>query len=317
MAKKKVNSAKTLETIESFLRITRTLLGAIFKFILVIIFFVFLINLFMPSFKITMGNVALIPIKGTINTGPISSFTTEAAQSQKITDWIKEADEDDMIKAIVIEIDSPGGSPVASYEIADAIKKAKKPTIALIRERGASGGFWAATAADTIFANPMSITGSIGVIGSYVELAGLIERYNMTYRRFVSGENKDALSPFKEITPEQAQLFQKKIDKLHDYFITAVAQNRNLPKEQVIKDADGFIMLGADAKEKGYIDYLGGRDEVKEYLNTTLGIKEPEFKEYKAAPGFFSLLGASMNNFGYSIGKGISSNLETDFNLKV
>ncbi len=314
--KKKVNRQKTLDTIESFVRITRTILSGLFALIMAIVFIMILFAIFAPSIEFMEGNVALIPVKGKITTGQADIFSPDSISSQKIIDWIKKADENQAIKAIVIEIDSPGGSPVASYEIADAIKKAEKPTIALIREKGASGAFWAATAADIIFANKMSITGSIGVIGSYVELAGLIQRYNMTYRRLVSGQYKDALSKFKELTPEEAALFQAKLNKLHDYFITAVAENRNLSKERVIKDADGFIMLGIEAKEKGYVDHLGGRDEVKEYIKENYDIEEPEFKEYKAKPGFFNMFGASVNRFGYFLGLGLGANFEEEISMK-
>lgn len=316
MPKKGSNAGKTLETIDFFVKTTRTILSGLFTLLLAAILIIIFFNLFAPSLKMLDGNVALIQVKGKIATASTDLFSPDTTPSQKIVDWIKDADKDDVIKAIVIEIDSPGGSPVASYEIADAIKKSKKPTIALIREQGASGGFWIATAADKVFANAMSITGSIGVIGSYVELAGLLEKYNMTYRRFVSGKYKDALNRFKEITPEEAQMFQNKLNKLHDYFITAVAENRNLTKEQVLKDADGFIMLGAEAKEKGYVDFLGGRDEVKQYLNETLQIKDPEFKEYKSKPGLFEIFGASINNFAYYLGQGLGADFE-EINLQV
>jgi protease-4 len=316
--KKKVNNGRnTLETIELFVKTIRTILGAMFTILIGLIFLFILISVLTPSIETLDGNVALIPVKGAISSGQTDMFSSNAVESQKIVDWIKDADEDEQIEAILIEIDSPGGSPVASYEIADAIKKTSKPTVALIRERGASGGYWVATAADVIFANPMSITGSIGVIGSYVELAGLIERYNMTYRRLVSGQYKDALNKFKELTPEEAALFQTKLNKLHDYFITAVAENRNLPKEQVIKDADGFMMLGVEAQEKGYVDILGGRDEVKEYIKREYNVTEPEFKKYKSTPGLFDIFGASVNRFGYFFGLGVSSNLEEDISLRV
>ena len=315
--KKKVNKKSNLETIDLFVKTTRTIIGGLFTLFIGIIFVMILISVFLPSMESITGNVALIPVKGKISTGSGDMFSPDSVESQKIVDWIKKADEDESIEAIVIEIDSPGGSPVASYEISGAIKKAEKPTIALIRERGASGGFWVATAADTIFANPMSITGSIGVIGSYVELAGLIQKYNMTYRRLVAGEHKDALNKFKELTPEDAALFQTKLNKLHDYFITAVAENRELPKEQVIKDADGFIMLGVEAQEKGYVDILGGRDEVKEYIKRELNVTDPKFKEYKSKPGLFDVFGASVSKFAYFFGVGIGANLEEEISLRV
>src|SRR3989344_1664750 len=146
------------------------------------------------------ATVAVIPIEGVITTAEDDLFS-DVANSRDIVDLIKEADNNPNVKAIVFEINSPGGSPVASEEIANAIKQTSKPTVAYIREVGASGGYWIASATDRIFASRMSITGSIGVIGSYLEFDGLLDKYNITYRRLVGGKYKDIGSPFKELTP--------------------------------------------------------------------------------------------------------------------
>jgi protease-4 len=316
MKKRKQDKSGILDTIDSILHIIRTTVGIIFTIAIGAIFILLIISFFGAPLELVDGNVALIPVNGKIISGEDSSSLIESGvQAQKIIDRIKDADEDESIKAIVIEINSPGGSPVASYEIAKAIKTAAKPTIALIREQGASGAFWAATAAQKVFANPMSVTGSIGVIGSYVELAGLLDRYNMTYRRLVSGQYKDALSRYKELTPEEAALFQQKLNKLHDYFITAVAENRKLSKQHVIEDANGFIMLGEEAKAKGYVDYLGGREEVKEYLKNTLGI-EPKFREYSQKKGLFDAIGMTANTAAYFLGKGIGATVEEELSIQ-
>lgn len=309
MKKRESNRGSILEKIDAILHIIRTTVGIIFTIAIGAIFILVIISFFGTPLELVDGNIALIPLTGKIISGESSSLLETGIQAQKIIEMIQEADKDTSIKAIVIEINSPGGSPVASYEIAKAIKKAEKPTIALIREQGASGAFWAATAADKVFANPMSMTGSIGVIGSYVELSGLLERYNMTYRRLVAGQYKDAMSKYKELTPAEAQLFQLKLNKLHDYFITAVAENRGMTKAQVTKDADGFIMLGEEARERGYVDYLGGRDEVKEYLNATLGV-EPKYREYTQTKGLFDAIGMSANNAAYALGKGLGATFE-------
>jgi len=315
MKKRGKNTVSVLEKIDYSFRILRTVIGIIFTLAFGAIFLFLVISLLGIPMQITDGNIALIPITGKIISGESNSLLEAGVSSQTVIDWIEKADKDDSIKAIVLEINSPGGSPVASYEIAKAIKKAEKPTIALIREQGASGAFWAATAADTVFANPMSMTGSIGVIGSYVEMAGLLEKYNMTYRRLVAGQYKDAMSRYKELTPEEEYLFQTKLDKLHDYFITAVAENRGMTKAQVTKDADGFILLGEEAKQKGYVDYLGGRDEVKEYINSTLKI-EPKFREYQQTKGIFDSIGMSTNNAAYALGKGLGATIEEGITIQ-
>ena len=156
-----------------------------------------------------LGNVAYIPVWGTITVGGQSSFLAqEEATSEKLVKFIEDADEDPLIKAIVLDINSPGGSAVASDEIASAIKRAEKPTVAIVREVGASGGYWVASSTDHIIANRMSIVGSIGVISSYLEFARLLENYNITYQRLVAGKYKDMGTPFKELTEEEESILQ-------------------------------------------------------------------------------------------------------------
>src|SRR3989338_9125423 len=149
------------------------------------------------------GNVAVIEIKGIILAEDADFLFDDGASSTDIAKLIRKANENERIKAIIFEINSPGGSAVASDEIANEIKKVNKTTVAWIREVGASGGYWVASSTGHIIANRMSITGSIGVIGSYLEFAGLLDKYNVTYRRMALGKYKDMGSPFKEQTQEE------------------------------------------------------------------------------------------------------------------
>lgn len=281
---------------------------SVLMFIFFAMLFFSIVGTFIPE-SIKMGNVAVIPIEGTIST--TAEGFTPGTKSSTIVDFIEEADKDDAIKAILLEINSPGGTPVATDEIASAIKRANKTTIAVIRETGASGAFWISTAADRIFANRMSVTGSIGVQASRLEFAGLITDYNVTYRRLIAGKLKDAGSRFKEMTPEEQELFQNMLDKLHTEFITAVAQNRNLPEETVRNLATGFVYLGSEAKELGLIDELGGKKEALEYIGKTLNITA-EPVEYRERKSFFESLSRVTSENFYNIGKGIGSVFATD-----
>src|SRR3989338_2223036 len=138
------------------------------------------------------GNVALIPIDGIILGSDDSEFLFESITSSlDAVELIEKADKNPNIKAIILEINSPGGSAVASEEIAKAVQKTNKTTVAWIREVGASGAYWVASSSDYVIANRVSITGSIGVIASYLEFPGFLEKYNVTYRRLVSGKYKD------------------------------------------------------------------------------------------------------------------------------
>lgn len=253
------------------------------------------------------GNVAVIPLHGVIVSEEMPGFFgSSSVASPTIVEKIKQASEDDSIKAIVLDINSPGGSAVASDEIATALKEANKTTVAWIREVGASGGYWIASAADHIVANRMSITGSIGVIASYLEFTGLMEKYGVGYERLIAGKHKDIGSPYKELTEEERVLLQGTLDKIHDYFIDEVAKNRDMDEEKVKELATGRIFLGIEALDVGLVDELGDKETVKEYLEQKLGTKI-EFIEMKDKLSFFELLAQASFQRSFYIGKGIGS----------
>jgi len=257
-----------------------------------------------------MGNVALIPIEGVISSNGYKSLGQSTVSSQPIIDYINEANENTKIKAIVIEINSPGGTPVASDEIATAIKKANKPTVALIREVGASGGYWVASATDYIIANKMSITGSIGVLSSYLDFSGLMKDYGVTYQRLVAGKYKDVGSPFKELNNEEKNILQSKIDKVHDIFVKEIAQNRNLAVEEVRALATGEFYLGIEALDLGLIDQLGDIDTTEKYLTKVVGLEEVNYVLYQREVGIFEMLTGVFSDFFFNIGEGFGATLQ-------
>ena len=213
-----------------------------------------LLGFFVASFVLSSlldvslgGNVAVIPIKGVIIVDQATSFSTDYASSNEIVSFIKSASEDPVIKAIILDINSPGGSPVASDEIAQALKATDKPTVAVIREVGASGAYWIATACDVIIANRMSITGSIGATSSYLDFSGLINRYNVSYQRLVSGEFKDMGTPFRELTDEEVRIFNETLETIEEFFVEEISANRGMTVDEVRKYADGRFFLGIDA----------------------------------------------------------------------
>ena len=273
--------------------------------------FISIIGFFIPPESIS-GNVAVIPINGLISTQDGGrAFTEDTVNSEDVVKLIKDADKKSEIKAMLLEINSPGGEPVATDEIATAVKEANKTVIAVIRETGASGAFWIATAADRIFANRMSVTGSIGVQGSHLEFGGLLADYNVTYRRLVAGKYKDIGTRWRGMTPEEQAMYQKLLDKLHTEFIKTVAKNRGLPEDYVRQLATGFVYLGSEAKDLKLIDELGGKDEALKYLEKTLNITAKPIT-YKTEKTFFEkLAGLTSENFFY-IGKGIGSVFTTE-----
>ena len=257
------------------------------------------------------GNVALIQIEGVIvATDPNGLFETVTTSTDTI-ELIEKADKNSNIKAIILEINSPGGSAVASQEIAEAVKKTNKTTVAWIREVGASGAYWIASSSDHIVANRVSITGSIGVIASYLEFPGLLERYNVSYQRLVSGKYKDMGSPLRELTDEETVIFQQTLDTIRDYFAGEVAKNRNMSKKDVDKIANGLFYLGAQAKDLGLVDELGGKDEAIRYIENREKIKAVVV-EYKTEKSLLDLLSEVLSKQSFTVGQGIGSSFLKD-----
>lgn len=284
------------------------------KILIILLIFSAIIAVFFINDEETFTgyNTAIIPIKGEITTeGNTGLFSSDNANSPDIIKSIEKAKNDPNIKAVIFEINSPGGSPVATDEISQAIKSLKEKnitTVAWIRESGASGAYWIASSTDYIVANRMSIVGSIGVYGSYLELYGLMNKYNVTYKRMVSGEYKDSGTPFRPMSASEETMMQKKLDKLHEYFISAVSENRKMPYDKVKELATGEIFLGVEAKENGLVDELGSKDEVIKYIANRKDITVVT-KEFYKQKTFIESITSTMNKNSYYIGQGISSGL--------
>jgi len=254
---------------------------------------------------LTTGNVAVIPVQGVITAADLGPFAAEGvADSTVIVEKIGQAASDPAITAIVLEINSPGGSPVASDEIGTALKKTNKTTVAVIREVGASGGYWVASATDHIVANRMSITGSIGVIGSDLDFSGFLTDHNITYRRLVAGKYKDTGSPLRPTTPEEQALMQSTINAIYEIFIDEIAANRKLPPSKVRELATGYVYLGVEAKRLGLIDELGGMDEALTYIEQRENIKASPVW-YGDKPSFFDVVERFAGQTGVAIGQGL------------
>lgn len=168
--------------------------------------------------------------------------------------------EKDHIKAIVLRIDSPGGAVGPSQEIYDAVKriKAKKKIVASMGSLAASGGYYIACATDKIYANPGTLTGSIGVIMEMPNVQGLLKWAGVEMNTIKAGKLKDSGSPFRDMTPEERDYFEGVLADVHGQFIDAVASGRKLTVEEVKPLADGRIFSGRQAKEAKLVDELGG-----------------------------------------------------------
>lgn len=290
----------------------RGLLFLIFIILGLIIIFSYFSFLLGNNDKASISNngVAVIPIEGviTLEEGDVFPFEQGTASSKAIIEKIEKAEKSNDIKAIILSINSPGGTVVASSNVADAVKSAEKPVVAYIQELGASGAYWIASASDSIVAEPLSITGSIGVISSYLEFSQLFEKYGVSYQRLVSGPYKDIGSPFKELTQEERDLLQNKIDIIHDEFISQVSQNRNIPESSVRELATGLFYLGKEAQQLKLVDELGNFEVARKKAEQLAGIENSNIIKYEEK-GKFGILDLITKTFAFYIGKGIGSAL--------
>ena len=195
----------------------------------------------------------------------------DSTASENIVYTINDAESDENIKAIILEIDSYGGYPVAGEEVVIALKKANKPTVALIREGGVSAAYMAASGADIIFASKNSDVGGIGVTMSYLDNTQQNLKEGLNYVSLSSGKYKDTGDPNKPLSQEEKNLLMRDVNILHENFVKMVSENRNLDIENVKKMADGSTMLGEMALQNGLIDQIGGMFEVKDYLKEKIG----------------------------------------------
>lgn len=198
---------------------------------------------------------------------------SDVASADYVLAYIQKANDDEKVKAIVLEVDSGGGSPVAGEEIAHALKNSKKPTVALIRQMGTSAAYWASTGAKTIFASKNSDIGSIGVTYSYLDKVAKNTKDGLTYLELYVGKYKDMGNPDKPLTDDEKALIMRDLKIVHSNFIKAVAQNRNLSVDKVTALADGSSVLGEQAKNLGLVDKIGDLIDVENYLTEKLGEK--------------------------------------------
>jgi protease-4 len=176
---------------------------------------------------------------------------------------LKHFRDNDDIKAVVVRVDSPGGAVAPSQEMHDAIAKTVKvkPVVIAMGNLAASGGYYLSVSATKIYADPGTLTGSIGVIAEMPEVDALMDKINVKMNVYRSGKLKDMGSPFRPPTDDDRKLFQSVIDDTYDQFLTAVAEGRHLKVEEVRPLADGRVFTGRQAKAKNLVDELGGFDE--------------------------------------------------------
>lgn len=242
--------------------------------------------------------IAVIYVEGVIMGGHgQSNVFVEQGGTDQVIKQLHEARDDESVKAVILRINSPGGSAAASQEVGVEIKKLRatgKIVVTSMGDVAASGGYWLAACTDKIYANSTTMTGSIGVYVPYANWEELYKKVGIYQEKIKSGPHKDILSPERTMTSEEREIIQLMVDDIYDQFVTVVAQGRNMEIDQVRKLADGRIYTGNQAKQLGLVDELGNMYDAIDGAAQLAGISgKPEIKEYGKSSPWSMLFGAN------------------------
>lgn len=225
--------------------------------------------------------VLLLDLSGILSEEPLFTLRAQAPHVPivaRVREELKKAEEDDRVRALVVRINSPGGTATASdiiYRELSAFKARKKiPVVAAMMDVGASGGYYAALAADTIVAHPTTVTGSIGVLMLTLNAEGLLQKVGVSPLAIKSGAKKDMGSPFRGLSEEERAIFQGVIDDLHGRFVSLIARARGLPEDTVRAFSDGRIYTAQQARALGLVDEVGYVEDAIALAKRAAGVSE-------------------------------------------
>jgi len=225
----------------------------------------------------------IIPIRGLIVSGESSAVSPipflplagcGVTYSEEISKFLKKVESNNKIKVIIFEIDSPGGTPYASKEIADSIKKLKIPSIAQIKEYGTSGAYWIASSCKKIIADSLSSIGGVGTRAERFDFSELAKKIGIKVDTFSTGEYKGMGSPYAETSEKERTFIEEQVSAFNQYFVDQVRVNRNISDEKVLENiTSGKPYLGKEALGMGLIDYLGNGVLAVKVASELAGVK--------------------------------------------
>jgi protease-4 len=240
--------------------------------------------------------VVRIALEGVIMRGRQERlFGYEPDMVASILAQIRAATIDEYVKAIILEVDSPGGAVTPSDEIYAALEQFKKEDeeriiMVFVRDLAASGGYYAAMAGDYIIAEPTALVGSVGVIMQTLNMKGLGDKIGLSSVTIASGENKDLLNPFEEVNPAHVDMLQQLVDDMQDRFASIVEQSRGFENREML---DGRIFSAAQAHQHNFIDGIGYWQDAIEKLQELMEVDDLYVVRYYEQRGFWdSLMGA-------------------------
>ncbi len=238
-----------------------------------------------------MGDaVAVLRLDGTITSSSQDYLTTSGITPDRVRSLLDRAEDDPAIKAVVVRINSPGGSVVASDEIYRALLAYEKPVVISMGDTAASGGYYIACGGDHVIAHPDTLTGSIGVISQFLTFEDLLEKVGVDAIVITTGERKDIGSPYRDMTEQEKELWKGILDQVYQNFVDVVVGARELPEETVRELADGSLYTGQQALDLGLVDAVGAREDAIEKAGELAGIEgRPRVIELKSQPTFLEM----------------------------
>lgn len=236
---------------------------------------------------LTEQRIVVVEVTGIMLQGTQNYFTTQSYNHQKILSDLDQIIEDTSIKAVVIKVDTPGGGVYESAELRDKIKEMKElrdiPIYVVMESMATSGGYYISADADKIFASKETITGSIGVIMSGLNLSGLMEKYGVEDMTIKSGDLKDVGSATRPTTEEDLGVLQDLVDSMYERFVDVVADGRNMDRALVYEIADGRIYDGEQALDVGLIDAIGYYNQAMLDLESAYELENAQIFSYSSS----------------------------------
>jgi len=245
------------------------------------------------------NKIAVIDVDGVILNAKVGGLLSDGDNMMStFCERLETAAEDPLVKAVVLRINSPGGAVTASdimyHEVLNFKHKTNKPVVACMMDVAASGGYYLAMSADRIYAHPTTVTGSIGVIMSLYNAAGLFQMIGVKSNPIKSGPNKDIGNPAREMTAEEHAILQGMVNSFYAQFVQVVARGRGLPEERVRALADGRVYTGLDAQKLGLVDEIGYLDDAIHCAKEMACVKDAAVVAYDRCGGYRGSIYAGM-----------------------
>jgi protease IV len=239
--------------------------------------------------------VAVVPVEGEIVPADDTVGGTQPTTTPEgLADALRQAAQDDSVAGVVLEVNSPGGGVTSSdlmhQSILDFKKRTGKPVVVSMGDVAASGGYYISTAADRIYANETTLTGSLGAFIPLLNFSEAADKYGVTQKYIKSGKFKAMGNSWHKLTPEEREIFQSIVDNYYDEFVEVIVEGRGLSEERVREIADGRVYSAEQAKELGLVDSFGGLDEAARASRRLANVQEATVVRYVQTPSFVETL---------------------------